>query len=55
MSPDPKVFFRHSPVSISMHIHPLPQLVNSPGASHFFSFTFFVVGVFKMMFKHPYL
>ncbi|WZZ77161.1 hypothetical protein YC2023_097733 [Brassica napus] len=50
-----KVFFRHSPVSISMHIHSLPQLVNSPGASHFFSFTFFVVGVFKMMFKHPYL
>ncbi|WZZ70021.1 hypothetical protein YC2023_081391 [Brassica napus] len=49
-----KVFFRHSPVSISMHIHPPPQLKNIPGVRHFFTF-FFHVGVFKMMFKCPYL
>ncbi|WZZ25351.1 hypothetical protein YC2023_008752 [Brassica napus] len=49
-----KVFFRHYPVSISMHIHPLPQLENIPGARHFFFFHVFFC-VFKMMFKRPYL
>ncbi|KAL0687266.1 hypothetical protein Bca4012_086943 [Brassica carinata] len=40
-------------VSISMHIHPPPQLENISQARHFF--TFFLVGVLKIMFKPPYI
>ncbi|KAL0649338.1 hypothetical protein Bca4012_092029 [Brassica carinata] len=49
-----KIFFRHSPVSISMHIHPPPQLQNISQARHFFH-VFFLVGVLKIMFKPPYI
>ncbi|CAN6869468.1 unnamed protein product [Brassica oleracea] len=42
-----KVFFRHSPVSISMHIHPPPQLKNIPGVRHFFHVFFFMLVCLK--------